>query len=132
MACDTEIVEELWADIVGFEGRYQISNHGRVRSLARCNEKLQHICWGEKIMRQIVHTNGYMVVWLRKPGSKQKFFVHRLVAFAFLEAIEGKDYVNHKDKNRCHNHVRNLEFMTHQENMDHRDGRVTVCNDEPF
>lgn len=121
---------EVWRPIDGFEGRYEISNRGRVRSLARCNEKLQHICWPESIMKQIIHTNGYMVIWLRKPGSKKKFFVHRLVAFAFLEIVDGKDFVNHKDKNRKNNWLENLEFMTHQENCDHRDGKV--CSDEPF
>ena len=116
---------EQWRPIKGYEEKYQISNRGRVRSLARCNDKLTHICWPEKLMSLITHTNGYMVIWLRKQGTKKKFFVHRLVAYAFIEPIEGKDFVNHKDKNRRNNWLENLEFMTHQENMNHRDGKVT-------
>lgn len=121
---------EQWRPVNGFEDKYEVSNFGRVRSLARCNDKITHICWPERIMSLITHTNGYMVIWLRKEGTKKKFFVHRLVAYHFLELVDGKEYVNHKDKDRKHNHVCNLEFMTHQENMDHRDGKVN--NDEPF
>lgn len=121
---------EIWRPVEGFEGRYEVSNHGRVKSLARCNETLTHICWGEKILTIQSNKNGYKVIKLRKPGIHQKFLIHRLVAIAFLDKIEDKEYVNHKDKNRANNRLDNLEYMTHQENCDHRDGKCN--NDEPF
>jgi hypothetical protein len=84
------------------------------------------------MMKLHVHTNKYQVVWLRRPGVHKKFYVHRLVAVAFLDPVDGKDYVNHKDKDRLNNHIDNLEYMTHQENCDHRDGKCPPNNDEPF
>lgn len=123
---------EIWRPVLEFENRYEVSNYGRVRSLARCNEKLKHICYPERMMKLHVHTNKYQVVWLRRPGVHKKFYVHRLVAVAFLDPVDGKDYVNHKDKDRLNNHIDNLEYMTHQENCDHRDGKCPPNNDEPF
>lgn len=122
---------EQWLPVKGFEERYEVSNHGKIRTLHKCNPHNGY-CWPAKEMTLIVHTNKYQVVWLRKPGKHQKFFVHVLVAMHFLTPIEGKDFVNHKDKDRLHNHVRNLEYMTHQENCDHRDGKTPINNDEPF
>ncbi len=120
---------EIFVPVKNFENCYEISNHGRVRSLARCTASNGR-CWPAKEMKLHVHTNKYQVVWLRKPGIHQKFYVHRLVAHHFIPFVEGKEFVNHKDKNRLNNHVSNLEFMTHQENCDHRDGKIN--NDEPF
>jgi len=110
-----------------------VSNFGRIQSVARCHEETKK-CWAEKMMKLHVHTNCYQVVWLRKPGFHQKFYVHRIVAKHFLERPEGKDFVNHKDKNRMNNHVDNLEWCTHDENMKHRDAhRTPVCDDAiPF
>lgn len=78
----------------------------------------------------VLHENlsGYKVVWLRFPGTHRKFFVHRLVAIAFLENPDGKETVNHKNKDRACNTVENLEWMTMDENYVHRD---TYTN-EPF
>lgn len=81
-------------------------------------------------MRLQENKKGYSEIKLRKPGVYQRFFVHRLVAMHFITEIEGKDFVNHKDKDRKNNDVTNLEWCTHQENCDHRDGRVN--SDEPF
>jgi hypothetical protein len=124
------INEETWRPVEGFEDRYEVSNTGRIRSLARCNDTLKHLCWPEAEMKIQTLNNGYQYIKLRKPGIHKKFLIHRLVAFHFLpNEDDGRDYVNHKDKNRKNNHVSNLEFMTHQENCDHRDGKN--C-DEPF
>jgi hypothetical protein len=116
------MIDEIWRDVEGFEGRYTVSNHGRIKSFFRCPEG--------KIMKLITHTRGYQAIWFRKPGVHKKFFVHRLVAIHFLERGEDHDQVNHKDKNRLHNHVMNLEWCTWEENYKHRDG--VVNNDEPF
>lgn len=77
-----------------------------------------------------VHTNGYQVVWLRKPGIHQKFYVHRLVASHFLKREDHHEQVNHKDKDRLNNTIENLEWCTWEENHKHRDG--VVNSDEPF
>lgn len=123
------MVEE-WKPILEYEGLYEISNHGRVKSCFKCYEH-NNYCFSERIMKLQLNHQKYHTVHLTKPGAKnKKFFVHRLVAFHFLENIDdGRDFVNHKDKSRINNHVSNLEFMTHQENCDHRDGK---CSDEPF
>lgn len=120
---------EQWTDIVGFEGLYKLSSQGRVLSLEKCMPHNGY-CFPEKEMKLHVHTNKYQVVWLRKPGVHQKWYVHRLVAVHFLEKPEGKDYVNHKNKNRLDNSIDNLEWMTHKENCDHRDNYQP--SDEPF
>lgn len=111
---------EEWKDIISFEGLYQVSNHGRIRSMAKCIAGTKR-CFPERLMKLHVHTNGYQVVWLRRPKVHQKFYVHRIVASHFLELVDGKDYVNHKDKDRFNNAVGNLEWCTHEENVKHRD-----------
>lgn len=120
---------EQWRDISGYEGRYQISNLGRVKSLKRpvCVKKdKQCRIIEEKIM--VIHENlsGYKVIWLRRPGIHKKFLVHRLVATSFIENPENKETVNHKNKDRACNTVENLEWMTIYENYEHRD---TYAND---
>lgn len=114
---------EEWKDIAGYEGQYQVSSLGRIKSLIRI-----HIP-RERIMAKH-QWHGYEVIWLRRPNEHRKYKVHRLVAIAFLQKIEGKDVVNHKNKNRVDNSVDNLEWMTHEENCHHRDNYVR--NDEPF
>lgn len=120
---------EVWKEVPGYEGKYEVSNHGNVRAMPKCNWKTKY-CWPQREMKLHVHNNGYAVVWLRKPGKHQKFFVHRLVAMAFFEPVEGSEFVNHKNKDRLNNHVDNLEYCTHKENCDHRDNYQP--NDEPF
>lgn len=109
---------EEWKPIKGFEEMYLVSSLGKVKSLER---KVGGRPIKEKLMKLHVHTNKYQVVWLRKPGHHVKFYVHRIVAFHFFAKPEGKDYVNHKDKNRMNNCVMNLEWCTHEENIEHRD-----------
>lgn len=119
-------MNEIWKDIEGYEGKYQISSLGRVRSLERevCGT-LSCRMIPEKIMsQQSIH--GYMAVWLRKQGEHKKAYIHRLVAYAFMGHCVSEQ-VNHKDKDRGNNHVTNLEWCTVQENIAHRDGA-----DEPF
>lgn len=125
------MIEEIWKDVAGYEGRYQVSNLGNIKSIERkvCIDEFKCRLMPERVMK-LHEWHGYQVIWLRMPGSHKKFYVHRLVAFAFLEQPEGKEYVNHKNKNRCHNSTDNLEWCTHQENCDHRDGKIN--NDEPF
>lgn len=96
-------MEEIWRDIKGFEGKYQVSDLGRVKSL-----NYNHT-GKERILAGIKNTNGYLYVDLYK-GRKMRRAVHRLVAEVFLLNPEGLSQVNHKDECKTNNVVSNLEW----------------------
>ena len=107
-------MEEVWKDIEGYEGRYQVSNMGRVKSLNyRRSGK-------ERILRPSKNGRGYMQVYLSKEGNHTFYGVHRLVlsAFSLVENIENLE-VNHIDENKENNRLENLEWVTHKENQNH-------------
>lgn len=111
--------EENWKAVTGYEGSYEVSDHGRVRSL----DRLYHNGHGVfsltgKLKTPATNAYGYARVQLWMAGKNQKFFVHTLVANAFLPQSV-KPFVNHKDLNKLNNHVTNLEWVTHVENLDH-------------
>jgi hypothetical protein len=118
---------QTWRDINGFEGLYQVSNTGEVRSLDRVQVIANR--WGGltertirgKILTQAICKNNsyYSCSFYDIEGNEKRMYVHRVVASTHLEAIEGKDYVNHKDGNKLNNNVENLEWCTRSENMDH-------------
>lgn len=124
-------MEEIWKDVVGYEGLYQVSNLGRVRSLDRVIET--DCRWKNKITKKYkgkilkLNTNkkrhGYIYCFLGRGNSKK---VHRLVAEAFLANPENKPQVNHRDMNVANNNIGNLEWVTNVENMRHayQNGRV--------
>ena len=122
------MIGETWLPVPNFEGFYEVSNHGRIKSLAR------QVCRGNRcwtFQEKIMSTGtwyGYEIVWLRREGVRKKFRVHRLVALVHLEVPDDPmiDDVNHKDKNRLNNHVDNLEWLSHIDNCAHRD------SNEPF
>lgn len=125
---------EEWKDIPGYEGSYQVSTHGRVRSVQReiCTNRGLCKIWPGIVMKQYVHWRGYYIIFLRRPGEKKKkFFVHRLVALAFIENPEDKPIVNHKNGDRKDNRLDNLEWMTDSENVRHGNDRRATA-DEPF
>ena len=113
-------MEEIWGDIEGYEGLYQVSNLGRVKSL-RGKE--------EKILKAGVGTSGYNFVGLRKSGNVSYKQVHRLVALAFIPNIYNMPQVNHKDKNRLNNVVDNLEWCTAQYNIDYSNSKSIIQYD---
>lgn len=106
---------EIWRDVIGYEGIYQISSLGKVKSLG--NNKNRK----EKIMRLGVTEKGYLVVGLSKNGEIKKFKVHRLVAMAFLPNPSKKPEVNHKGKrpNKKDNRYFMIEWATKEENEKH-------------
>lgn len=110
--------EEVWKPVVGFEGLYLVSSLGNVKSLPR-KIKMPHggYYWSkEHILKPHTMPNGYLVVGLYDNGSIRRFYVHRLVAYAFLG--ENKNLtVNHKDENKLNNNILNLEYMTIAENI---------------
>lgn len=108
---------EQWRDVVGYEGKYQVSNYGRVKSLERYQKnhsKLQKV--EEKILSQSSNGNGYIFVSLWKNGNCKKFYIHRLVAETFIGDIPNGYTVNHLDFNTSNNCVDNLEIVTYSEN----------------
>lgn len=108
-------MEEIWADIKGYEGLYQVSNLGRVKSLAKivARGRLQ----GERILKPGIDKTGYQRVNLYKNGKHKRYSVHRLVLTAFkpVDNMNNLD-VNHKDEVKTNNTLENLEWMTHKEN----------------
>ena len=113
------IEEEVWKDISGFEGIYQVSNLGRVRSLDRKvwnNKRKSFYSRKGKVLKPIA-TGGYHCVILRKSGEYTHKRVHRLVADAFIPNPKELEYVNHKDENKRNNSLENLEWCTPKYNI---------------
>ena len=108
-------MREEWKDIEGYEGLYQISNKGRVKSLIPSNRSKN----GKFILKLTKVKNFYYTVTLYKNGASSSKKVHRLVAEAFLPRIAGKDIVNHLDGNKRNNWITNLEWVTFGENLKH-------------
>ena len=108
---------EEWKDIKGYEGIYQVSNLGRIKSLERIDNS-NHKVKG-KILKIIPENRGYSVVNLCKDGKCKTYKVHRLVAIAFLENPDNKPQVNHIDGNKKNNSILNLEWVTAEENINH-------------
>lgn len=100
-------MKEIWKDIKGFEGVYQISNLGNVKSLPR---KAGTTYLREKILKPRKHTGGYSIVSLGRGYKYKNYFIHRLVAEAFLPNPLGLLEVNHIDENKTNNNVENLEW----------------------
>lgn len=107
-------MEEIWRDIKGFEGFYQVSNLGRVRSVDRyfVNKRGQRRFYPSKILKQGLSKNGYPQVNLKKKNTYKCRKVHRLVATAFINNPMHLTQVNHIDENKMNNNVNNLEWCT--------------------
>lgn len=110
---------EVWKDIEGYEGLYQISNLGRVKSLKRKvkgnknqGERFQY----ERIMKQTICSTGYYSVTLKKDTIKT-YKVHRLIAQAFIPNPNNYLIINHKDGNKLNNDIYNLEWCTYSHNV---------------
>ena len=115
----------IWKPVVGFEGSYEVSNLGEIRSVARISS-YHDPRWNTTVTRAykscIIKQNnvsGYKFIGLYKGGKLYQFYVHRLVAQAFIPNPENKPEVNHKDRNRHNNCVDNLEWVTAKENSQH-------------
>ena len=99
---------EEWRDVPGYEGRYQVSNQGRLVSCTR----------GE--LRPFKSRDGYLIATLQKQGHRYRTGVHRLVAAAFIPNPEGKPQINHKNGIKTDNRADNMEHVTGSENNLHR------------
>lgn len=124
-------MQEIWKDIKGFEGYYQVSNLGRVKSLERYqqdkNGKNQH--YKGKILKPAQNSKGYLRVELKNPNYSKRYFVHRLVAIHFVENVNPEIYliINHIDNNPLNNCATNLEWTDYKGNTQHaiKNGRMT-------
>jgi len=97
-------MEEIWKDVEGYEGLYKINQHGEILSFKG------------KIRKHRKSSTGYMMIDLWKNNKPFATSIHRLLAIAFLNKENGKNFVNHKNSNRLDNRIENLEWVTKHEN----------------
>ena len=122
---------EIWKDLENYIGIYQISNTGKVKSLARpVYIKDKEINLKECLLTNDVDKKGYCRVTLSKESRTKRFLVHRLVANVFKLNKSNKPYVNHIDNNPSNNNLNNLEFVTHSENMLHSQNQNRLFNSQ--
>lgn len=133
-------MKETWKPIKGYEGYYEVSDHGRVRSLERSvpargskNREHNRVIPGRMLM-SAKNDTGYLVVVLAKEGKAKSVRVHRLVAEAFVHNPNLKICVevNHKDCNKENNKADNLEWVTRRENIDHAKENKRLVRTEEY
>ena len=108
---------EIWKDVIGYEGKYQVSNFGNIKGIPR-------IVWNgrafyqlkEKILKPGKNSEGYLIVILCDGKTTKTSRVNRLVAKAFIDNPNNNPVVNHKDSNKINNCLNNLEWCTYSEN----------------
>lgn len=105
--------EEIWKLVTGYEGLYEVSSHGRVKSPGNNKERK------EKILKFGLDRGGYQLVTLCKNGKQKTPKVHRLVAIHFINNPNNKPCVNHLDGDKTNNYYLNLEWCTYSENNKH-------------
>lgn len=108
-----------WRDVDGYEGKYQVSPFGEVRSLKRWNGRTLVDREEPLVLKKTKSTTGYYKVELFKNGVRKSRKVHRLVAEAYVPNVDGKPCINHIDGNPVNNNANNLEWCTQQENVCH-------------
>ena len=104
------MTEEIWCPIKGYEGQYQVSDQGRVRSLKSGKER---------VLNPVSDKDGYLQVSLYKNGEQKKCKVHRLVAQTFIPNPNNLQEVNHKDEDKTNNYVQNLEWCDVKYNINY-------------
>ena len=109
--------KRVWKDIRGYEGLYQVSNLGEIKSLNYARTKRS------KVMSPGTDRNGYKFIYLWKNKSKERFSVHRLVANAFIPNPNNLPEVNHKNEIKCDNRLTNLEWCTREYNNNYGTAR---------
>lgn len=111
-------MNEIWKDIKDYEGLYQVSNLGRVKSLEKehkINNNKTYLL-KEKILKNMIDKNGYNYVHLSKNNIQKRKAIHRLVMEAFIPNINNLPCINHKDENKTNNCIDNLEWCSYSYN----------------
>lgn len=127
-------MKEIWKPVIGWEGLYEVSNLGNVRSLDRyVNQKnYKKFCKGQ-LLKPTFHKSNYYIVTLRNSGIQKVAKVHQLVMNAFKPKInEEKLEINHIDGNTKNNRLDNLEWCTHQENLQHASKHYLLSTYKPI
>lgn len=115
-------MEEVWKDVAGLEGLYQVSSYGRIKSFRNSTHFFGQ---QEHFIKPYIMPNGYEAVVLYDEEHKRyRYLVHRLVAMAFIPNPLEYDSVNHKDENKRNNHVDNLEWCTRSYNNAYGTARI--------
>ncbi|QSF43540.1 NUMOD4 domain-containing protein [Paenibacillus tianjinensis] len=121
---------EIWKDIEGFEGYYQVSTHGRIRSLDRVIDSGRR--FKGKIITPSYDTQGYVTVHLYKNGKDKTCRAHRLVALAFIANPDNKPEVNHLDEIRNNNRIENLQWCTPLENSNYGNRKLRISQNTDY
>lgn len=106
-------MKEVWKPIKGYEGLYEISNFGRVKSY------IKHNGTNQRILRPRRVKDGYLMVALYKDTKCKNFQIHQLVAQTFISRPKDMYEVNHKDLDKTNNCINNLEWINHRDNVLH-------------
>lgn len=109
---------EIWRNIEGYEGLYQVSNLGRVKSLKFKDER---------ILKCGNNGRGYLFVGLSKHNKVKHHYIHRLVAKAFIPNPDNLPEVNHRDEDKTNNNINNLEWCNHIYNMNYGTHNKRMC-----
>lgn len=122
------MTEEIWRPIVGYEGLYEVSSYGRVRSLDRyvkCDYERYRLHKG-KVLSPAKDRYGYLSVVLSCNGKHKTITVHRIVAQAFIPNPDNLPEINHRDEDKINNRVDNLEWCTAKYNMNYGTRNIRI------
>ena len=122
-------MEEIWKDIEGYEGLYQVSNLGRVKHLSTFKIDTRGREWRtpERLLVPILNYNGYYRINLCKDGKSKRLYLHRLVASAFIPNTQHLPCIDHINTTRTDNSISNLRWVTHRGNMRNKTSRENIA-----
>ena len=120
------MIEEIWRPVVGYEGLYEVSSYGKVRSLDRyVIDSLENKRFYKgKVLSPGIRPDGYLFVILSCNGKSKTINVHRLVAQAFIPNFDNLPMVNHKNEDKSNNRVDNLEWCNSKYNNNYGTARI--------